>query len=92
MKVWVQWARSGSSAAAAAAMSAAAGANKSMLQPRNDSQMSRPRRDEYAGESHPVSDLDDQVVDVERRARPEIRRVRRQKLFRRAASLIAQHG
>ena len=41
MKVWVQWARSGSPAVAAAT-SAAAGAKQSMLQPRKDSQMSRP--------------------------------------------------
>ena len=41
MKVWVQWASSGSPAAAAA-MSAAAGAKRRMLQLRNDSQISRP--------------------------------------------------
>ena len=90
MKVWVQWASSGSPAAAAA-ISAAAGANKRMLQPRYDSQMSRPKR----GVCRRVPScfrLGRAGLDVESRAHTDIRGVGRQELFCRAAALIAQHG
>ena len=91
MKVCVQWASSGSPEVAAAT-SAAAGANKSMLQPRNDSQMSRP-----SARRMPASPIGNQTWSskasmIERRAHAEIRGVDRQELFCRAAALIAQHG
>src|SRR3984957_2247905 len=90
MKVWVQWASSGSPAKRAAT-SAAAGASSSTLQLRNAKVRSNNRPS--AIPSRPMkSDALQQEVEVERRAPAEVGGMRRQEGLRRTPPLVPQHG
>src|SRR5262245_25081944 len=90
MKVCVQLASSGSSAKAAASR-AAAGASRSMLQPRSASDMSSANPSRIPMRPM-VSDASKQLVEVEGGASPQIVVVGSQECVTCAAPLIAQHA
>src|ERR1051326_3112434 len=98
MKVCVQWASSGSPANAAATI-ATNGASRSTLQPRNESQTSRPRATRIptrpnAPDMLPTmaSHLLEEDVQVDRRALADAVAVGREERLVGAAALVAQHA
>src|SRR5262249_50893048 len=92
MKVWVQWASSGSPAKRAATM-AASGASSSTLQPRKASQTTRPSPARMPTRPGRVigSAFGQQQVDMGGRSRADIVRMGGEKLVRAAAALGLQH-
>src|SRR3974390_223689 len=90
MKVCVQWASKGSPAKAAATI-ATAGASRSTLHPRNDSQISRPR--ETRMPTRPMaSDLLQEDVHIHRRALADVLAVGGKEGFGGTSAFIAQHA
>src|SRR5262245_60646109 len=90
MKVCVQWASSGSPANAAATI-ATAGASSSTLQPRNESQIRRPRATRIPT-SPTASNLLQEDIEIDRRALADVLAVGRQEGLGGTAALIAQHA
>src|SRR5215470_5491171 len=94
MNVCVQWASRGSPANAAATI-ATAGARRSTLQPRNESQTRRPRATRIPTRpkiSDMASHLLQEDVQVDRRALADVLAVGRQEGVGGAAALVAQHA
>src|SRR5262245_11197926 len=90
MKVCVQWASRGSPAKAAATI-ATAGARRSTLHPRNDSQIRRPRATRIP--TRPMSsNLLQKDIQIHRRALADVLTIRREKGLRGAAAFVAQHA
>src|SRR5262245_44508483 len=90
MKVCVQWASRGSPAKAAATI-ATAGARRSTLHPRNESQINRPRATRMPA-SPMTSDLLQEDVQIDRRAFADVLAVGGQERLGGTAALIAQHA
>src|SRR5215469_13700916 len=90
MKVCVQWARRGSPANAAA-MIATAGARRSTLQPRNESQIRRPRATRIPTKPM-ASNLLQEDIQIDRRALADVLAVGRKEGLGSTAALIAQHA
>src|SRR5262249_20270376 len=85
-----QWASRGSPAKAAATI-ATAGASRSTLQPRNESQTSRPRATRIPA-SPMTSDLLQEDVQIDRGALADVLPVLREESLGGAAAVIAQHA
>src|SRR5215831_8054008 len=90
MKVCVQWARRGSPANAAA-RSATAGASRSTLHPRNESQIRRPRATRMP-RSPMRSNLLQEDVEIDRGALADVLAMPREEILRGTAAFVAQHA
>src|SRR5215468_9094356 len=90
MKVCVQWASRGSPAKAAATI-ATAGARRSTLQPRKESQIRRPRATRIPARPM-ASDLLQEVVQIDRRALADIPSVLGEEGLSGATAFVAQHA
>src|SRR5262249_6308563 len=90
MKVCVQWASRGSPAKAAATI-ATAGASRSTLQPRNESQIRRPRATRIPARPM-ASDLLQEDIQIDRGALADVLPVLREESLGGAAAFVAQHA
>src|SRR5215475_7738941 len=90
MKVCVQWASRGSPAKAAATI-ATAGASRSTLHPRNESQIRRPRASRIPTRPM-VSNLLQENIQIDRRALADVLAVGCEEGFSGMAAFVAQHA